>query len=98
MKSIRWADPRSPFLTRMRRQEENRIHAGGLSRFLKGDQFVLDEWIGDRRQLTTRFSVRVVQPGYSAAKLNPAHLPMLQSVRSYLMQTYGIQFGFWANK
>jgi hypothetical protein len=81
----------------MRRQEENRLGSGGQSRFQSGGMSTLDDWISERREMTARFSVTIVQPGYSKAAANPAHMPMLASVRSYLMQTYGILFQFWAS-
>jgi superfamily II DNA or RNA helicase len=97
MKSVRWAGPEKRFLSRMRRQEENRLGSGGQSRFQSGGMSTLDDWISERREMTARFSVTIVQPGYSKAAANPAHMPMLASVRSYLMQTYGILFQFWAS-
>jgi superfamily II DNA or RNA helicase len=97
MKSVRWADPRSTFLKRMREQEENRRRRGGQTRFQLGSPSTLNDWIADRREMTTRFSVTIVQPGYSLKKANPKHIPLLGSVRSYLMQTYKIGFGVWAS-
>jgi superfamily II DNA or RNA helicase len=98
MKAVRWADPRSKFLQRLRKQEENRIRSGGRSRFQVGDRNLLDDWITNRRELATRFSMTLVQPGYSKAKANPAHLSILGAVRSYLTQTYNIGFSVWSSK
>ncbi len=97
MKSIRWAGPEKRFLAQMRRQEENRLEDSGQSRFQVGQMSTLDDWISERREMTARFSVTIVQPGYSKAAAQSAHMPMLASVSSYLMQTYGIRFGFWAS-
>lgn len=97
MKAVRWADPRSKFLQRIRKQAENRVHAGGASRFIVGDRALLDEWLATRREMITRFSMVLVQPGYSKAQANPAHFPILGAVRSYLMQTYSIGLSFWSS-
>lgn len=97
MKSVRWADPRSPFLSQMRRQEEARRVQTGGTRFEVGDRHLLDVWITERRELSTRFSVCLAQPGYSKTQVNEKHLPMLEAVRSYLMQTYRIGFTIWTS-
>ena len=97
MKSVRWAGPEKRFLAQMRRQEESRLEDTGQSRFQSGQMSTLDDWISERREMTARFSVIIVQPGYSKAAAQAAHMPMLASVSSYLMQTYGIRFGFWAS-
>jgi superfamily II DNA or RNA helicase len=98
MKSVRWADPRSRFLQKMRDQEERRVASGsGMSRIQKGNRSLIDEWMSDRRQMRWRFSVTIVQPGYSKRKAAAEHMPMLGSVRAYLMSTYGIGFSVWAS-
>jgi hypothetical protein len=97
MKAVRWADPRSKFLQRLRRQEEKRSRAGGQSRFIVGDRGLLDEWLANRRDMVARFSMTLVQPGYSRANANPAHFPILGAVRSYLFQTYNIGLTFWSS-
>ena len=97
MKAVRWADPRSKFLQRLRRQEENRTRSGGESRFIVGDRSLLDEWITNRREMVARFSMTLVQPGYSKAKADPRHFAILGSVQSYLRQTYNIPLSFWSS-
>lgn len=96
MKSVRWADPRSRFLQQLRRQEENRQAQGG-TRFEIGNRVLLDDWLTHRRDFVTRFHVTVVQPGYSKARAQQAHLPIIGSVRAYLQATYGIGFRFWSS-
>jgi superfamily II DNA or RNA helicase len=96
MKSVRWASPRSRFLQQLRRQEENRQAQGG-TRFEIGNRTLLDDWLTNRRDFVTRFNVTVVQPGYSKARAQQAHLPIIGSVRAYLQATYGIGFRFWAS-
>jgi hypothetical protein len=96
MKSVRWADPRSRFLQQLRRQEENR-RALSATRFEVGDRTLLDDWLTNRREFVTRFHVTVVQPGYSKSRANVAHMPIIGSVRSYLMSTYRIGFQFWSS-
>ena len=97
MKAVRWADPRSKFLQRLRKQEERRSRSGGESRFIVGDRSLLDEWLANRRDMVARFSMTLVQPGYSRANANPAHFPILGAVRSYLFQTYNIGLTFWSS-
>lgn len=97
MKAVRWADPRSKFLQRLRRQEENRQKAGHQTRFIVGDRSMLDEWLTNRRDLVPRFNMTLVQPGYSKAKANIEHLPILGSVQAYLHQTYNIGLRFWGS-
>ncbi|MGO4117695.1 DEAD/DEAH box helicase [Rhizobium ruizarguesonis] len=97
MKSVRWADPRSKFLQRLRRQEENRQKVGRQTRFIIGDRPILDDWLTNRRDLVTRFSMTLVQPGYSKAKAAADHLPILGSVQAYLHQTYNIRLSFWSS-
>ncbi len=97
MKAVRWADPRSKFLQRLRRQEENRLRAGKQTRFIIGDRPMLDDWLTNRRNLVARFSMTLVQPGYSKAKAAVDHLPILGSVQTYLHQTYNISFRFWSS-
>jgi hypothetical protein len=97
MKAVRWADPRSKFLQRLRRQEENRQKAGQQTRFIVGDRPMLDDWLTNRRDLVARFSMTLVQPGYSKAKADMEHLPILGSVQAYLHQTYNIRLGFWSS-
>ena len=90
MKAVRWADPRSKFLQRLRRQEEKRSRTDGQSRFIVGDRGLLDEWLANRRDMVARFSMTLVQPGYSRSKADSEHFPILGAVRSYLLQTYNI--------
>jgi hypothetical protein len=97
MKAVRWADLRSKFLQRLRRQEENRQKAGQQTRFIVGDRPMLDDWLTNRRDLVARFSMTLVQPGYSKAKADMEHLPILGSVQAYLHQTYNIRLGFWSS-
>jgi superfamily II DNA or RNA helicase len=97
MKAVRWADPRSKFLQRLRRQEENREKAGLQTRFIVGDRPMLDDWLTNRRDLLARFSMTLVQPGYSKAKAAVEHLPILGSVQAYLHQTYNISLNFWSS-
>lgn len=97
MKAVRWADPRSKFLQRLRRQEENRQKAGQQTRFIVGDRPMLDDWLSNRRDLVARFSMTLVQPGYSKAKAASEHLPILGSVQAYLHQTYNISLSFWSS-
>jgi len=97
MKAVRWADPRSKFLQRLRRQEEKRSRTDGQSRFIVGDRSVLDEWLANRRDMVARFSMTLVQPGYSRSKADSAHFPILGAVRSYLIQTYNIGLTFWSS-
>lgn len=97
MKAVRWADPRSKFLQRLRRQEENRQKADQQTRFIVGDRPILDDWLTNRRDLVTRFSMTLVQPGYSKAKAAIEHLPILGSVQAYLHQTYNISLSFWSS-
>lgn len=97
MKAVRWADPRSKFLQRLRRQEENRQKAGQQTRFIVGDRPMLDDWLANRRDLVARFSMTLVQPGYSKAKTAADHLPILGSVQNYLHQTYNIGLRFWGS-
>lgn len=97
MKAVRWADPRSKFLQRLRRQEENREKAGLRTRFIVGDRPMLDDWLTNRRDLVARFSMTLVQPGYSKAKAALEHLPILGSVQAYLHQTYNISLSFWSS-
>lgn len=97
MKAVRWADPRSKFLQRLRRQEENRLKAGQQTRFIAGDRPMLDDWLTNRRDLVARFSMTLVQPGYSKAKASLEHLPILGSVQAYLQQTYNIRLNFWSS-
>jgi hypothetical protein len=97
MKAVRWADPRSKFLQRLRRQEENRQKAGQPTRFIVGDRSMLDDWLTNRRDFVARFSMTLVQPGYSKAKAAVEHLPILGSVQAYLHQTYNISLGFWGS-
>lgn len=97
MKAVRWADPRSKFLQRLRRQEENRQKAGQQTRFIVGDRSMLDDWLTNRRDLVARFSMTLVQPGYSKAKAATEHLPILGSVQAYLHQTYNISLSFWSS-
>lgn len=98
MKAVRWADPRSKFLQRLRRQEENRLKARGATRFQLGDRNLLDDWLTNRREHVTRFSMILVQPGYSKSRASPEHLPVLGAVQTYLKQTYNIAFSFWSNR
>ena len=97
MKAVRWADPRSKFLQRLRRQEENRQKAGQQTRFIVGDRPLLDDWLTNRRDLVARFSMTLVQPGYSKAKADVEHLPILGAVQAYLHQTYNISLSFWSS-
>jgi superfamily II DNA or RNA helicase len=97
MKSVRWAGPDKRFLARLRRQEEHRIDQGGPTRFQLGDTAILDEWIAERREMSARYSVTIVQPGYAKRLARPEHMPILASVRTYLMQTYKIGFSFWTS-
>ncbi|MGW5841075.1 DEAD/DEAH box helicase [Methylorubrum extorquens] len=97
MKSVRWADPRSRFLHQIRRQEENRRAIGG-TRIEVGGRALIDDWLTNRRDFTTRFKVVVVQPGYRRSKADVKHLPILGAVSGYLMSTYRIGFEFWANE
>jgi hypothetical protein len=97
MNAFRWADPRSKFLQRLRKQEENRSRTGGESRFIAGDRSLLDEWLANRRDMVTRFSMTLVQPGYSRANADHQHFPILGAVRSYLLQTYNIGLTFWSS-
>ncbi|NTJ45286.1 hypothetical protein G6L28_22205 [Agrobacterium larrymoorei] len=97
MKAVRWADPRSKFLQRLRRQEENRQKSCQQTRFISGDRPILDDWLTHRRDLVTRFSMTLVQPGYSKARTAPDHLPILGSVQAYLHQTYNIKLSFWSS-
>ncbi|MBB4508076.1 DEAD/DEAH box helicase [Rhizobium leguminosarum] len=97
MKAVRWADPRSKFLQRLRKQEENRNARGGQSRFVVGNRPLLDEWLANRRDMVTRFSMTLVQPGYSKTRANNEHLPLLGAVQSYLQQTYNIGLTFWSS-
>ena len=97
MKAVRWADPRSKFLQRLRKQEGNRMRTGGESRFIIGDRPLLDEWLANRRDMVTRFSMTLVQPGYSRARAAREHFPILGAVQSYLIQTYNIGLSFWSS-
>jgi superfamily II DNA or RNA helicase len=97
MKSVRWANPGSDFLKRMLQQEERRLAAGQTSRFIKGDRYIVERWISERGEFRTRFHVTIVQPGYSKSKVDRAHLPVLGSLRAYLMSTYAIDLAVWTS-
>lgn len=97
MKAVRWADPRSKFLQRLRKQEENRQKRGQQTRFIVGDRAILDDWLANRRELVARFSMTLVQPGYSKARTASEHLPILGAVQAYLQQTYNISLNFWSS-
>jgi hypothetical protein len=90
MKSVRWANPNSIFLKRMLQQEERRLSAGQTSRFMRGDRYMLEGWLAERGEFRTRFNVTIAQPGYAKSKADPAHMPLLGSLKGYLMSTYGI--------
>lgn len=53
--------------------------------------------LANRRDMVARFSMTLVQPGYSRANANLAHFPILGAVRSYLFQTYNIGLTFWSS-
>lgn len=97
MKSVRWANPGSEFLKRMLQQEERRLSADQTSRFIKGDRYAIEHWIAERNEFRTRFHVTIVQPGYAKSKADPSHMPLLGSLKAYLMSTYGIDFTVWAS-
>lgn len=97
MKSVRWANPGSDFLKRMLQQEERRLAAGQASRFIKGDRYTIERWIAERGEFRTRFHVTIVQPGYSKSKVDRTHLPLLGSLRAYLMSTYAIDLAVWTS-
>lgn len=97
MKSVRWANPNSIFLKRMLQQEERRLSAGQTSRFMRGDRYMLEGWIAERGEFRTRFNVTIAQPGYAKSKADPAHMPLLGSLKGYLMSTYGIGLSVWMN-
>ena len=55
------------------------------------------DWLTNRRDLVARFSMTLVQPGYSKTKATAEHLPILGSVQAYLHQTYNINLRFWSS-
>ncbi len=96
-RSLSTAGPQKRFLAKLRRQEELRQADEEPTRFEAGNLPLLDEWNSERRELTARFTVTIVQPGYSRAKARAEHMMLLSSVSSYLMQTYKIGFAFWSS-
>lgn len=97
MKSVRWASPDSTFLRRMLMQEDRRLAAGGPSRFERGGRYQIESWLAERDEYRTKFNVTIVQPGYSRAKADRAHMPVIGALKSYLMATYGIGLSVWTS-
>jgi hypothetical protein len=72
------------------RREADRQRKGQASRYEKGNSHVLHGLINQWRELRPEFSVTIVQPGYSRAKADRAHLELLAATESFLMETWRI--------
>ena len=71
MKAVRWADPRSKFLQRLRDRKRTAFEpAARADSSLATVPFLMSGW-RISREMVTRFSMTLVQPGYSRAKAAP---------------------------
>jgi Helicase conserved C-terminal domain/Type III restriction enzyme, res subunit len=90
-KSVRWAERHDEFLKHLMRREADRQKKGQPTRYEKGNSQVLYALINQWRELRPEFSVTIVQPGYSKAQADKAHLELLAATESFLMETWRIR-------
>ncbi|TGT44425.1 DEAD/DEAH box helicase family protein [Mesorhizobium sp. M8A.F.Ca.ET.165.01.1.1] len=96
-KSVRWAERFAKLLDHLRRRELDRNSAGKPTRFERGSLASLMTFISQSHELHAEFSVTLVQPGYSRAKVVPAHLELFAATASYLMETWRIPLQIFAS-
>lgn len=89
-KSVRWAERHDEFLKHLMRREGGRQKKGEASRYEKGNSHDLHGLINQWRELRPEFSITIVQPGYSMAQADKAHLELLAATESFLMETWRI--------
>ncbi|WP_299959421.1 DEAD/DEAH box helicase family protein [uncultured Roseobacter sp.] len=91
-KSVRWREFPKIFLQHLRTREARRLRSGGHSRYELGDAAIVNGWLAEWNDMSYEFSIAVVQPGYSKANANEAHLRLLAATEAFLMETWGIPF------
>jgi len=91
-KSVRWREFPKIFLQHLRAREARRLRSGGHSRYELGDAAIVNGWLAEWNDMSYEFSIAVVQPGYSKAHANEAHLRLLAATEAFLMETWGIPF------
>lgn len=96
-KSVRWAERFTKLLTHLRKRELARTSAGKPTRFERGNIAVLMSLINQSHELHAAFTVTLVQPGYSRAKVVPAHLELFAATEAYLMETWRIPMSIFAS-
>ena len=91
-KSLRWRESPKIFLQHLRKREGDRRRRTGVSRYELGDPSRVNGWLGRWSELSYRFEITAVQPGYSKAASRAEHLELLAATSSLLMETWSIPF------
>lgn len=91
-KSLRWRETPKVFLQHLRKREGDRKKKTGVSRFELGDPSLVNGWLGRWTELSFRFEITAVQPGYSKSAAKTEHLELLAATSSLLMETWTIPF------
>ena len=91
-KSLRWRENPRVFFQHLRKREGDRLRKGGNSRYELGDASIVNNWLGRWSELTYRFEVSAVQPGYSKKLAKKDHMELLAATSSLLMETWSIPF------
>ena len=89
-KSVHWRERPGRVLKRMMKRENDRLAAGRVSRFERGDRKILRKLASRWRELEPDYRVWIVQPGVSKTTIEPKQLDLLAATESYLTETYGI--------
>ncbi|WP_424833055.1 DEAD/DEAH box helicase family protein [Ruegeria sp.] len=91
-KSLRWRESPKVFLQHLRKREGDRRKKSTVSRYEIGDPSIVNGWLGRWSELSFRFQITAVQPGYSKKKAKNEHLELLAATSSLLMETWSIPF------
>ncbi|MDE0308553.1 MAG: helicase-related protein [Acidiferrobacterales bacterium] len=97
-KSVRWRENPGRVLKRMVKRENDRLTAGQVSRFERGNLGILKSLVSRWHELELDYRVWIVQPGLSKTKIEPKQLDLLAATEIYLLETYRIPLRVIASK
>lgn len=90
-KSVRWMEYPVRILKRLRKRDKDRISRGEPTRFEKGGQAEIREFIKNWKTMERQYRVWIVQPGLSKGYVEPKQLDLLAATENFLLDTYGAE-------